>query len=303
MKLMKALTVVVVLAGLVALGLALARPAYSQAPPGADRQWFPEWSLLEGSGSQIGVTARDLEPADFERLKVDGGVLIDTVRPDSPAAKAGLRTSDIVVEFDGERVRSLRQFTRLVRESPPDRAIRTTVLRDGTRTSLSITPVAGGGELTFDGRELRERVERTLDDEKLREQIEAFTARIPRFDFDLQGGARGRLGVTVQELTPDLAAYFGAADGVLVAAVVENSPAFRAGLKAGDVIASVNGRSVGSTNDLVRELRGVTGTGEVTLGIVRDKKESSLKATIDVQPERRARPVRPIRRSIGQATV
>jgi serine protease Do len=289
---MKLLSVAVVLAGLVVLALVWARPAYSQAAPRADREWY----LLQGPGSQIGVTARDLEPDEADRLKLAGGVFIETVRPDSPAAKAGLQASDVVIEFDGERVRSLRQFTRLVAETPPDRAVRTTVVRDGRQSELSVTPVAGGFDITFDGR-------------RLREGIEGLTARIPDFNFDLDfdsgpgAASRARLGVTVQELTPDLAAYFGAADGLLVAAVVENSPAFRAGLKAGDVIASVNGRSVGSTNDLVRELRGVTGTGEVTLGIVRDKKESSLKATIDVQPERRARPVRPIRRSIGQATV
>jgi serine protease Do len=291
MKLMKLLSVAVVLAGLVVLALVWARPAYSQAAPRADREWY----LLQGPGSQIGVTARDLEPDEADRLKLAGGVFIETVRPDSPAAKAGLQASDVVIEFDGERVRSLRQFTRLVAETPPDRAVRTTVVRDGRRSELSVTPVAGGFDITFDGR-------------RLREGIEGLTARIPDFNFDLDfdsgpGASRARLGVTVQELTPDLAAYFGATDGVLVASVADNSPASRAGLRAGDVITTVNGRTIGSANDLVRELRGVTGAGEVTVGIVRDKKESSLKATIDVQPERRARPVRPIRRSIGQTTV
>jgi S1-C subfamily serine protease len=108
--------------------------------------------------------------------------------------------------------------------------------------------------------------------------------------------ARSRLGVTVNELTPALAAYFGAADGVLVASVTADSPAARSGIKAGDVITSVDGRAITSAAGLVRELRGGSTDREVTLGIVRDKKPSSVTATIEA-PERRERPrqARPIR--------
>jgi S1-C subfamily serine protease len=112
--------------------------------------------------------------------------------------------------------------------------------------------------------------------------------------------------VTVQELTPELATYFGAKDGVLVASVASDSAASRAGIRVGDVITSANGHTIASRSDLVRELRDVRTPGDVTLGIVRDKKESSLTAKIDAQPERRARPVRParpIRRSIGSTPV
>ena len=134
------------------------------------------------------------------------------------------------------------------------------------------------------------------------EAVRALNARTARilfhfnFDFDLQDTARRvRLGITAQELTPDVGAYFGANVGVLVASMVADSPAARAGLRASDVITSVDGRSVTSGNDLVRELREVSGDGGVTLGIVRDKKESSRTAKIDVEPDRRARPARPIR--------
>ena len=74
-------------------------------------------------------------------------------------------------------------------------------------------------------------------------------------DRDFPAGDRPRLGVTVQALTPQLAAYFGAKDGVLVASVTDDSPASRAGLKAGDVILSVNGQPVASASDAGRELQ------------------------------------------------
>jgi S1-C subfamily serine protease len=108
----------------------------------------------------------------------------------------------------------------------------------------------------------------------------------------------------VQELTPELAAYFGAKDGVLVASVQSDSPASRAGLQAGDVIVSVDGDTIGSRTDLQRALREPGESGrDVKIGIVRDKKESSVAVRIEA-PERReprrvrpVRPVRPINRS------
>jgi serine protease Do len=282
MNLMKALAITLALALAALLGLAYARPAHAQGP---DRQrWMRDFMVLEGPGSQIGVTARDLEAAEAERFNVTGGILLETVTPDGPAAKAGLRSQDVVVEFDGERVRSLRQFTRLVRETPPGRAVAATVLRDGKRTEVTVSPAAGGsGDFA-------------IDTGRLRDRLEDFTARIPQFEVGVRDlTPRARLGVNAQELTPELAQYFGAKNGVLVASVVTDSPASRAGLRAGDVITAVAGRPVSSSADLVRELRAVGNDGGVTLAIVRDKKASTVTAKIEVPGDRRARPERPLR--------
>lgn len=257
-------------------------PTHAQGP---DRYWLRQGALLEGPGSRIGVTARDLEPAEAERLKVAGGVFLESVLPDSPAEKAGLRREDVVVEFDGERVRSVRHFTRLVSDTPPERAVKAAALRDGRRTDVTITPTTRAvGDVA-------------IDTGRLRDRIEDLTARIPEFEVGIRDlTPRARLGVSVQELTRELAEYFGAKDGVLVASVEPDSPASRAALKAGDVITNVNGRPITSSSDLVRELRTVSGDGGITLGIVRDKKSSTVAAKIDVQPDRRARPERPLRR-------
>ena len=121
--------------------------------------------------------------------------------------------------------------------------------------------------------------------------------RLQNFNFDNfsfafpQLDGRGRLGITVEELTPQLATYFGAKDGVLIASVGGDSPASRAGLKAGDVITKVNNEPVGSRDELTRLLREVTDGGDVTLGIVRDRKESTV--TVKLESRRRQRPGRP----------
>ena len=106
--------------------------------------------------------------------------------------------------------------------------------------------------------------------------------------FDLSRQPSGRLGVTVQELTPQLASYFGAKDGVLVTAITDGSAAAKAGLKAGDVITAVNDRAVTNSNELVTVLREARDGTEVAIAIVRDRKPMTLKATLGTPaPSRR----------------
>jgi serine protease Do len=97
---------------------------------------------------------------------------------------------------------------------------------------------------------------------------------------------RGRLGVAIQPLTKELAQSFklDTTDGVIVANVDANSPAAKAGLQAGDVILSYNGKALSEANNLPR-LVGSTKPGEqAKLEIVRDGKRQSLTATIGEMP-------------------
>ena len=99
-------------------------------------------------------------------------------------------------------------------------------------------------------------------------------------------GARARLGVTVQEMTPQLAAYFGAKAGPAGLIGQRRFPASRAGFKTGDVIASVDGRHWRRGADLLHFLREAKDRQEVTIDILRDRHESTVKATLE-RPERR----------------
>ena len=252
------------------------------------------------AGGRIGASVRDLAEAD---KTAGAGVYVEEVRPDGPAAKAGLRQGDIITRFAGETVRSVRQLTRLLQETPAGRTVTATVVRDGKTTDLSLVPESRSAWFYSDG----DRLLSPDEEERLREKLESAREQLERipynldFDFSFDGAFRGlpgrsRLGVTLQELPPQLATFFGASDGVLVSSVLEDSAASRAGLKAGDVIVSVNGRMVSSAGDLVRELRDVGPDVDVTIGIVRDKMETTVKARLDDARARRpARPVRSIR--------
>ncbi len=271
--------------------------------------------MLDGRGSQIGVMVDDLTAADLKSLSgVMSGIRIREVDADSPAAKSGLKEGDVVVEFDGERIRSARQFSRLVEETPGGRPVKLTIVRSGQRQTVDVTPEDHAFGWSVDGDRIGREIARGMREigPRLREIEPRFREMEPRlreleprlrefrfdgpgFDFnfdDMLPGARSRLGVQIESLTPQLAEYFGAKDGgVLVSSVTKDSPAEKAGLKAGDVITSVNGDRVRDYDDLINELRDKS--GEITLGVVRDKKDTTVKATIDQRESRPRRPFRP----------
>lgn len=279
MRLLKIFGVLVVLVCVAAVAvIAQDRPADRPVNRGLG------WNMLVGGGAHLGVSARDPEPAEADRQKLAGGAVVDDVQPDSPASKAGLKRADVIVEFDGERVRSAQQFSRLVQETPAGRTVKAAIVRDGQRSEVQLTP-------SHD-----RRAEVYIDGDRIRDRFEGLTARMPEFNFDFEmpgvTASLGRLGVTVSPLTDQLATYFGAKEGVLVSAVASGSAAERAGLKAGDVITSVNGERVRSSADITRALRNMKDDADVTIAIVREKKESSLKARLE--PRELPRSARPI---------
>jgi serine protease Do len=242
--------------------------------------------MLDARGSQLGVMVRDLEG---DAAAKNSGVAIEEVTPNSAAEKAGLKSGDIVTEYDGERVRSARQFTRLVQETPEGRSVKIAVLRNGQRQTLDATPEGRefSWNIDIDGDRILRDAERGL--RGLREFRVAPPAFNFRFDDGFPGIAvnpRGRLGVSVESLSDQLAGYFGAKEGgALVSSVTADSPAAKAGIKAGDVITTVNGNKVQDAGDVVREVS-ESKSDEVTIGLLRDKKETTVKATLPSRTER-----------------
>ena len=98
---------------------------------------------------------------------------------------------------------------------------------------------------------------------------------------------RGWLGVSIQEVTSELAKQFGVqeAKGALVSDVLKETPAERAGLKRGDVIIRYNGREVSNAGQL-RNLVAETPVGEkVRVVVIRDKREKEVEVKIEEQPK------------------
>lgn len=233
----------------------------------------------EGEGSAwLGVSIDDVNAEKAKELKLasESGAVIKEVHEDSPAAKAGLLKDDVIVEFAGEKVRSAAQLRRLVRETPADRTITLVVSRAGQTKSLSAKLEAHANQFF----------------EMPTPAIAATPMphmKMPEFNFAWvdQGS---RLGISADELTPQLAEYFGVKQGkgILVREVVVGSAAEKAGLKAGDVIVAVDGKEVPSVSKLRRALASEKEQKEsrkVALTIVRDKREQTLSVEI-AAPER-----------------
>src|SRR5215510_6416279 len=236
------------------LGAALMAPAHAQdvriraarAPQAA------RVLKLLGRGAQIGVTIDDVSADDA--AKGTAGVRVEEVAKDSPAEKAGIKAGDVIVEFDGERVRSVREFSRLVQETPDGRKVTAAVVRGGQRTTVSVTPERGDGLIRGDDVLWRpfEGPEFSWDIPVPAPPAPPKPAMPPDLPFRFYGGSGGRLGISVETLTPQLRDYFGAKDGVLVKSVTDGSAAAKAGIKAGDVITAVNGTHVEDASDVVR---------------------------------------------------
>jgi S1-C subfamily serine protease len=106
---------------------------------------------------------------------------------------------------------------------------------------------------------------------------------IPGFEFSLRSNER-RLGIMTESLTDQLSDYFGV-KGVLVRSVIDDSAAAKAGIKAGDVIVSVNGHHVDDPSDVTEELRRAPGD-DFTLDVVRDHKTQTLKGKMEATRRR-----------------
>ncbi len=233
---------------------------------------------LQGGGSEIGVSVRDLDDADVERKQLASpeGVVIEGVRGQSPAGEAGLEVGDVMITFDGERIRSARQLARLVQETRSGRTVRAVVMRDGARLELEVTPHTRSGlSIAGDLRQL-------LPDPGFRYMLPEID--MPRFDLDawaVRAVRPERLGVRVQEIGPQLAEYFAVENGVLVTSVTEDSPGAEAGWNAGDVITSVDDWTIDEVSDLRLRISRVEPGEAFEIAVVRDKEAMTLEATLD----------------------
>jgi len=98
---------------------------------------------------------------------------------------------------------------------------------------------------------------------------------------------RGWLGVGIQDLTPELAEYYGLKDkqGVLVAQVFEGDPADKAGIKAKDVIIEVDGKRITTSRELTAMIAAIPVGQKTAIKILRDGQEKTLKVEIAKRPE------------------
>jgi serine protease Do len=247
--------------------------AQQEAAPRAHRaQGFV---VEKASGGYLGIGGLDISPerAKALNLKEERGVEVSSLAEDGPAAKAGIKQGDVVLEFNGQPVEGTAQFQRLVRETPVGRQVRITVWRSGGRQTLTATvgenkqtTVFGSGDGAWNFS--MPRIEPMPNIE------------IPRFQMSLQNPMLGIVGESL-EREDQLAEFFGVQDGVLVRSVKKGSAAEKAGIKAGDVITKVDDSKVTSSAEITRVLRGLKSKKTFGVTVVRNRKEMPLTVTME----------------------
>ncbi|MCI0690943.1 PDZ domain-containing protein [candidate division KSB1 bacterium] len=213
--------------------------------------------------SWLGVSVQELTPSLRDAMKVGNrpGLLITNVVRNSPADDAGLRDEDVLLSFDGKTVEKADDFVRLVRNTPPDKKVKIKILRDGEEREIEVT----------------------LEARKTASSPRAFAYSWGGDGGNIMAFGRPRLGVQVQELNKDLAPYFKVEEkgGVLVLDVTKDSPAEKAGLKAGDVITKIDGEKITDADDLINALREYEEGDEATVEYVRQGKTATVQAALE----------------------
>lgn len=249
-------------------------------------------------GSYLGVRIDDVDEEEANRLGLSDvhGVLVSEVMEDTPAAEAGLQEDDVLVSWNGVRLESAAQLQRHMRETPAGRSVRIGVVRDGTAREVSVTlgeregmsgvfvsPEMGRAHAFRFSPENQERLKERMGDlkvrmEELRERMGPEGEAIRRYAVAV--GGRGRLGVSIQNLGDQLADYFGVEDGALITSVLEDSPAERAGLQAGDVIVGIGDADVEDPGDVMRALA-EREAGPVSVRVVRERQPRSVTVELE----------------------
>jgi serine protease Do len=217
--------------------------------------------VLAQQSGWLGITIEDQK---------DSGPVVRAIQPNSPAAHAGLKEGDVIIEYNKEAVIGAQQFSRLVRETPVGRMADIKIRRDNREQTIQVMTEASqfpNGLNGINGLDLNIKPNiRILMDQAMKN--------VPRFEVN---AIVVQSGIRVDQLTDQLRDYFGVFSnaGVLVGSVDMGSVAEKAGVKAGDVITSVNGVNVRTPADFSREMRMDSGKG--TLKVMREKQEREIR--------------------------
>jgi serine protease Do len=237
------------------------------------------YSEDESGSSYLGVQTQDVtaDRIGALHLKEERGVEITTVDQDAPASKAGLKEHDVILSVNDQKIESVEQLKRVIREIPAGRTISIGISRDGQ-------PMTVKAQLAQ-----RDKMDMGHSFNFTMPPINVPAIHIPPInlpDMDFAGGivvmhSPARSGLMVENLTPQLGDFFGVKNGsgVLIRSVEKGSSGEQAGFRAGDVVVKIDGSAVNDCSDFTRLLRKRT-ANKASVTVMRDRREQTLTLTL-----------------------
>jgi serine protease Do len=236
----------------------------------------PEFLLYSAQG-YLGVDLKEIDPDRISalRLKDAHGAEVTMVDHDAPAGKSGLlKVHDVILQLDGQSFDNVEQLRRRLREMPSGRTISLLVSRDGNPINVTVqsehwtVPDPTPPPQSAPPRSASPRSGMASTFVPSRPPVPGF--------LDLSS-KNLYVGADVNPVQKQLADYFGvrSGTGLLVENVDFQSPAARAGLKAGDVVVKVESAQMASRNDWLKAIRSHRGQ-MVQVTVMRNKQEQVL---------------------------
>lgn len=225
----------------------------------------------------LGVHIEGLDRDGKDEFGVKFGILVTKVEKDSAAAKAGIKKYDVIQYVNGERMRRTGDLTDVIRDAGAGAKVTLKLIRDGS--GKTVTTTLGkyeGSEFFFKSSGVKPHVFKFKDKDGMN-----FKFKDKKGFVFKSGGAY--LGVNLQSLNnEDFAAYFGVKKdgGALITDVQKDTPAAKAGLKAGDVITKLDGKKVADPGDVKKILADKEKGDKVDIKVMRKNKQKSLKAEL-----------------------
>jgi serine protease Do len=214
-------------------------------PSNTVRELLPQLHTGKVIRGRIGVTVLAVPREGYEDygLKTRAGAVVAQVLSGGAAAKAGVEPGDVIVQFNGRPVKNNDDLVKMVVATKPGTSVPIKVLRNRNEKTMNVTV----DELDLEAEQNQGRRSPQND---------------PQQPDDQQ--ATGSFGLTLENVTPQVARRLRLPSGQTGAVVTEVDPdgASAGALRQGDVILSVNGKSVSSSADAARELQKVQ-TGHI----------------------------------------
>lgn len=236
----------------------------------------------------LGAAVMNADKEDLEKTGLSEGVVIKDIVEDSEAERLGLQKGDIISKWDGRKIENARQLRDLVGNIKEPEQVKFEIIRDGKKLNLTADLKPSEPQdviVKFDGKDLD--LDFDFDFDHDFSELENLPQHLDKAFVFMGNKKGGYLGVEVTNLTDQLKAYFEVENGVLVESVGEKSAADSAGIKAGDIITEVAGKTVKDYSDLQRYINFFDPGETVTLKIKRKGRSQEIKARLSKQKNRR----------------